>query len=115
MKSNKNDMLGCIAEFCTRCAGDHEPEKCNDINCPAYKYRLGDGSGARETSIGKSIRNRCLECFGQDARGVLMCESYECALWVWRLGDGRAKRPKTAEDKLFEIEEDIEAEDILFG
>jgi len=117
VKHKENEMLECIKRFCESCSGEEIPAECLDEECPVFNARSGTITGRRgETWLKKAIRGRCLECCGYEARSVSLCESRECAIWEWRLGDGeKSSKPKTLQEKLFEGDEEDEIYDVLFG
>lgn len=117
MKTNKKtEMLEAIIGFCESCSGEEGQRGCGDKKCPLYSVRNGIVKGKKGIPwFKKAIRERCLECCGFESRTVLLCESYECCLWEFRLGDGeKAKKPKTLDERLFDDEPEDELSSLLF-
>uniref|UniRef100_A0A6H2A1C7 Uncharacterized protein n=1 Tax=viral metagenome TaxID=1070528 RepID=A0A6H2A1C7_9ZZZZ len=115
----RGELLRRIAEHCQKCAADHDPEGCADGSCSLWNARLGALEARRgATWLLARVRERCGECTGQDARNLLLCNSYTCSLWEWRQGTKEpAKKPKDANvsDVLFDDSGEEDIEDILFG
>ena len=71
------------------CETSTEYLKCNDVQCPLHKYRLGKFHRGKAGAI----RKYCLWCMGCD-RGkyrtptseVKNCPSGDCPLFIYRMG-----------------------------
>ena len=72
--------------FCRQCVGEERGKKENcqgdEISCPFYRFRLGKG---RPTVV--HIRRQCLICMNGSKKEVADCETVDCSLWTYRLGN----------------------------
>lgn len=83
--------LQAIKQYCRNCSGDQKPKDCPSTDCILYSWRLGkkpkgsDISSWARTTV-KAIRERCLDCTGQEPESVKNCKHPRCPLKPFRMG-----------------------------
>ena len=47
----------------------------------------------------KVVREKCLDCCGQQSKEVTLCTAFKCALWPYRMGScGKTRRESANEE-----------------